>query len=180
MTLPRIATALVLLALIALPARAGVTVDWDDKTSFASYSTWGWRPGTPAKSELVQARIEKLVTEQLAAKGLRVAESSPDLFVVTHASSELRQELRVNDYGYSYGPGYYRWGSGYHGYEVDTYTYRQGTLIVDLVDAKTGKLVWRGEGTDSFNENPDPQRVEKKIAKVLSRMFQSYPPPARK
>ena len=100
---------LVLLA-IALPAAAGVQVDWDQKASFAGYKTYAWRPGTPAKSELNQARIEKIVNAELAGKGLAPKDDAPDLLVVTHVSRETRQELRVNDYGYAYGPGYYHWG----------------------------------------------------------------------
>ena len=176
MRVSRVVLSLVLVAL-ALPAAAGVVVDWDSKATFAAYKTWAWKQGTPARSELAQSRLEKIVEGALAGEGLTPSEASPDLFVLTHCASEMRQELRVTDYGYAYGPGYYRWGYGYPSYDVDTVTYRVGTLVIDIVDAKTGKMVWRGEASDTIGD--DPQKLEKKVSKVVAKMFLKYPPPAK-
>lgn len=177
MRLSRLLISLVFLA-PALSAAAGVTVDWDAKAPFASYKTWAFKPGTPARSELNQTRLESILTNALAAEGLAPAGADPDLWVVTHAASEIRQGVRVTDYGYGYGAGYYRYGYGYHDIEVDSYEYKVGTLIVDIVDAKTGKLAWRGEASDTIGD--DPKKLEKKVAKVVTKMFQQYPPPPAK
>lgn len=52
--------------------------------------------------------------------------------------------------------------------------YQVGTLIVDLWDAKTKKLIWRRVGSDTLSDNP--QKNEQKIDKVTQDMFKRYPP----
>ena len=49
-----------------------------------------------------------------------------------------------------------------------------GTILVDLVDAGTNKLVWRGTGTDVVSDKPE--KNEAKINKLIPKMFKSYPP----
>ena len=53
-------------------------------------------------------------------------------------------------------------------------TYQVGTLIVDLWDAKTKKLIWRGVASDTLSDSP--QKNQGKIDKVTEEMFKRYPP----
>ncbi len=52
-----------------------------------------------------------------------------------------------------------------------------GTLIVDLVDSDSGDLVWRGVGSGTLSTKPE--KNEKKINKVASKMFKNFPPDTR-
>jgi len=56
------------------------------------------------------------------------------------ASKRLVQAVVSNGFGYGAW-----WGGG--SYTTSVHTYVQGTLIVDLYDAKTKKMVWRGTAT---------------------------------
>ena len=49
-----------------------------------------------------------------------------------------------------------------------------GIVMVDLVDARTGELVWRAVAGDTIPQNP--KKVEKKINKIATRMFKDFPP----
>jgi hypothetical protein len=49
-----------------------------------------------------------------------------------------------------------------------------GTLIVDIFDARTQKLIWRGKESDALNGNP--AKDEKKLAKDVSGMLKHFPP----
>jgi hypothetical protein len=53
-------------------------------------------------------------------------------------------------------------------------TYTEGTLIVDIWDAKKKELVWRGVGSDTVSSNPESNA--KKIDQVVADMFKRYPP----
>jgi hypothetical protein len=53
-------------------------------------------------------------------------------------------------------------------------TYTQGTLIVDIWDAKAKELIWRGVASDTLSE--DPQKNVEKGSKALAKMFKFYPP----
>jgi hypothetical protein len=79
---------------------------------------------------------------------------------------------------YGYRAGYYGAWSGYP-QDIQTYNYREGTLSVDLVDAKKGQLVWQGVAngrvSDEMRQNPGPA-----IDAVVAQIFSNFPnPPAK-
>jgi len=151
-------------ALLAATAYAQkVTVDANPSAPFGSYKTYGWTDGTPVSNPLAEQRIHGMVNAQLAARGL--AESNtPDLFVATHTVTAQHPQLIVNGFGWDLG------GTA----SVDTYTV--GTLIVDLYDAHTKQMVWRGVATDSVSDKPE--KNTQRIDKALGKMFSKYPPGA--
>src|SRR5690606_5396298 len=96
-------------------------------------------------------------------------------YVNYHASTSTDIELQSDSYGYTFGAyGLGTWG--YYGMRpigpVSTTTrvvqYDVGTLVVDIWDAATKELVWRGQGTDSL---PDSTRkTEKKVVKAIGKL----------
>lgn len=52
-----------------------------------------------------------------------------------------------------------------------------GTLVVDVFDARTQKLIWRGRATDTLSNKPD--KDEKKLEKDVAAMFKHFPPPSQ-
>src|SRR6476646_909561 len=149
-------------ALLAATAYAEkVTVDANPSAPFGSYKTYGWTNGTPAPNPLAEQGIHSMVAAQLAARGL--AESNtPDMFVATHAVTAQHPQLIVNGFD---------WGLGGTA-SVETYTV--GTLVVDLYDAHTKQMVWRGVATDSGSDKPE--KNTQRIDKALGKMFSKYPP----
>ena len=91
--------------------------------------------------------------------------TTPDVIVATHVTSSEGKELVVNGFG----PGPW-WGGG----TAQVETYIEGTLIVDLYDAKTKKMVWRGVATATVSSKPE--KNAEKIDKSLAKMFARYPP----
>jgi hypothetical protein len=85
----------------------------------------------------------------------------------------IDQKIDVQDWGYSYPR--YPYG-GWYGGQVDVYQYNEGTLIVDIVDAKTNQLVWRGTATKTIDESASPEQREANLKEVVSRIFEKYPP----
>ena len=61
--------------------------------------------------------------------------------------------------------------------KINRVSFRVGSLVVDLVDAKTNELVWRAVASSTIP--PDRKKLEKKIQKVVAKMFASYPPGTR-
>jgi hypothetical protein len=49
-----------------------------------------------------------------------------------------------------------------------------GTLVVDIFDSQTQKLIWRGKQSDAISGNPG--KNEKKLSKDLAGMFKHFPP----
>lgn len=159
-----------------------VHFDVDKDADFASYETYDWIPfpetsrehnGTQSQVVEHVEFIRSTVAAQLTGKGLRRVTENPDLLVTEHGGSESR--IDVTGSGYDYGGNY----SGWQGSGIGVYSYKGGTLVVDLVDARTGRLVWRGSAEGTFVAGT-PGQTKKLIVKAIETMFEAYPPPPGK
>jgi hypothetical protein len=168
----RLLTVLIALALTPAAARAQkVNADWDRAVSFGTFGTYAWTQGTvPAGANpLMVQRAQSAVESELSAIGLVKADQDPDVLVAMHAATKEDVSLQA----WRYGPGWRYGGTG----QVDVNRVLVGTLVIDLIDARTKKLVWRGTATDTVSDNP--QKNEKKIHKSVEKMFKKYPTAAR-
>lgn len=152
---------------IVTVALAKVTVDYDDTIDFGNYGTYAWKKGTLASSLQVQSYIEQAINDALQSGGLSHSTGAPDLYVVVHASMKRGREKGEGWFGYSSATK--KWGM-----QHDTIKFEVGTLLVDLVDAKSKELVWRGLAIKTLNKKPDNR--ESLIAKAIKKMFKRFPP----
>ena len=170
----RILTILALATLVATSAFAQkVNVDWDRGTNFTQFHTYAWQPSTHPAKGLWDQRIIDAVNQQLQAKGFQLVESNPQLWVVY--SNSIKKDQQVVGTGYNMGPS---WGWGYWGGPTtttyNTYTYKEGTLVVELADANGHTLLWRGTATDTVQNNPD--KGIKTLNNAMNKMFKNFPP----
>ncbi len=174
-------TALLMILAIA-PAIAGVTVDYDKAIDFTKYKTYAWKEGTPAANPLNEDRVHKAVTAALAQDGLKEAtEGEPDCYVYTHVSGKSAQSVSIDHFGYGGYYGWSGWGGGWGTTSVNVSNYVEGTLIVDVVDAGTKQLAWRGLATKALFPDTKPEKLEQIINKAVTQMFAKFPPkPAKK
>jgi hypothetical protein len=174
---------LILAGLAAVLVAAGcssmsVHSDYDHNVDFSKYRTWSWLPKKSESmdtgagiSPIVKRRIADAIGEELSAKGFQKA-SSPDFYVVFFAGVQQRQELRSS--GPVYGP--YGYGFGWGATDIYTYTYEEGSLVIDVVDAKKNEAVWRGTASGVVGrDSGDGQKVDEVVRKVLM----SFPPGAK-
>jgi hypothetical protein len=155
-----------------------VSVDFDKEANFTAYKTYAWTQGTPVQNPLMDQRITSGVDKQLAAKGLQKVDVSanPDLAVLYHGAVGAETQLNTMNTG-GYGWGYRRVG----GMGMSTTTVDKipvGHLTVDIGDAKTKKLLWMGNASDTLSDKPE--KNEKKINNALDKMFKKFPPPVKK
>ncbi len=161
---------------VALPAAAAdVNVDYDKSADFSKYKTYARKAMTPAPSSIVQGRIDDALDRELQAKGWRKVESGADVHVITHASVGKQTRITADHFG---GYGGYRggrgWGGGWGSTHVNVSEIGVGTLMVDMVDAKSKQLVWRGIATATVSNKA--AKSEKKINKAAKKLFKDFPP----
>ncbi len=177
----------VLAAALAGCSSLKVNTEYDPTAPYPSYKTYAWvqtPPGpeqAPAiRNPIVREQVVAAVDRELATKGFaRVsADANPDLLVSAHGWAQSRVE--VTNYGYSYG-GAYAYGP-YRPIPVaggaDIHTYTDGTMLLDFVDAKAKKLVWRGTASDTFS-SPDLTAVKRSVDEAVRQLVASYPPKAK-
>lgn len=103
------------------------------------------------------------IEQALAAKGWTKS-ADPGCYISYHASAKEQRSLQIWD-----GRGRFAGGFG----SVDVETSVTGTMVVDLTDARSGKLVWRAVAKDTLSEKPE--KNHKKLAKATEKMFKDLP-----
>jgi hypothetical protein len=164
-------TCLTLLGTIVLAQN--VTYDFDKAASFSRYKTYTWVRGTSLGDELNHRRVVNAVEAQLASRGFAKVDSSadPDVLVAYHASFD--KDLQIN--GFSSGWGGYRFGAGRMG-TARVEEILTGTLAVDIVDAQTRTIVWRGVASKEVDTKASPEKRERNINRAAEKIFSNYPP----
>ncbi|HTB12370.1 MAG TPA: DUF4136 domain-containing protein [Bryobacteraceae bacterium] len=148
---------------------ASVKTDYDHQADFSHYKTYSWI-SSKGSNDLWSERIMQDVDQQLAAKGWTKAESGGDASV--SAFGRVRNEQTLNTFYDGLGGGW-RWG----GFGESTTTVENtpvGSLVVDVFDSSSKKLIWRGTATDTLSENPD--KNEKKLEHSVEDIFKHFPP----
>jgi hypothetical protein len=157
-----------------------ISHDYDPDAEFGAYRTFGWIDQTTMEDNrqammnlnpLVESRIKRAVNEGLAAKGLVLDESDPDLLLMYHVGVQSVTEIRETGYGYGWG--------GYGGGNVRADQFEEGTFMLDMVDTASQQLVWRGIAEGVLEENPSPASLDKSVNDMITRLLQKFPPPER-
>lgn len=149
--------------------------DYDRKVDFKGYKTFAFFKNGIDKveiSDLDKRRILHAIDAEMVAKGFTKSEN-PDLLVNIFTKST--EQVNVNQFNAGWGYGYgYGWSPWIWGGTPSVYTTTEGTLFIDLIDAKTKQLVWQGEGSGDLTKNSD--KKDARIQEFVSRILSQYPP----
>jgi hypothetical protein len=173
-----ICSLLTLLAPLSLAAKT--TVDFDPGMDFSKFKTFAFIGGVermvmlPVNPDLINNRLHRAVARELTRKGLREVQpgENPDLVIRYWANSS--QQLNVATLGNwgAYGPyvgSYWAW----HYDNVSAADVREGSLLVDLIDANAKALAWRLYLVRKLtNADKDWKKVDDDFAGA----FESFPP----
>jgi hypothetical protein len=154
-------------------------VDWDRSADFSSYHTYAWQKSPHPAKGFWDQRIVDGVDKELAAKGLKKVDSNPDVWVVY--SNSITDQKQVVGTGYTMGPGWgwgWGWGPNISTMDYNTYITKEGTLVVELADAKNHQLLWRGSATATISDNSD--KNIKTLNSAVNKLFKAYPPKEKK
>ena len=149
-----------------------VKTDYDRNADFGKYKTYSWEQ-VKTKDPLNVDRIKNAVNMTLAAKGWSLVSSGGDVCIVAMEITQNQQTLNTFYDGFGGG---WRW-RGFGGFSeatTTTDTYQVGTLVVDLFDAKTKQLIWRGDSSDTLSNNSN-KNIEN-LDKGVEKMFNKFPP----
>ena len=163
--------AVFILAAVGATFAQHVKTDFDHQANFSRYKTYSWQEISPANS-LWDARIKNAVDTQLAAKGWTKVDSGGDVAIVAIKTTQTQRTLQTFYDGFGGG---WRWrGFGGMGEAATTEEdYKEGTLVVDIYDAKTKQLIWRGSAEDTLSDKED--KNEKNLDKGVAKMFKDFP-----
>ena len=155
--------------LVALGCGPSVSVshDYDRTASFAALRSYDWLPQAPVET-FFDARIKSAVDQQLATKGYTRQPGPVDFFVAYHVFA--RERLDIQDWGYGPGAG---WGWGSRDIRVQNLT--EGTLILDIVDAQTMRVVWRGYASGLLDPSASVDERDKRVNDAVAKLLAPFP-----
>ena len=147
-----------------------VNADYDKKANFTNYKTFAYLKSGIDKveiSDLDKKRILNSIEEVMISKGFTKSEN-PDILISIFTKERERVDVYQN-YGFGWGWNPY-WGMGY----TNVMTSPEGTLFIDIIDAKTKELVWQGEGSGYLTK--DTEKKDARIKEFVTRILEQYPP----
>jgi len=169
-----------------------VHYDYDREADLSQYRTYAWVPGQDstvsepsggvgersgggrlraptdpvADNPLTDERIRKAVEQTLSERGYRKAPAAGADFLVAHYLT-VRDKLDVSSFGSDiYDPGFFSAGS------LTVSTYQEGTLIIDIIDRASDRLVWRGWAVGTMTS---PRDAGRKIPEAVAQIFRHFP-----
>jgi hypothetical protein len=151
-----------------------VKTDYDRSANFSQYKTYSWGK-VQTQDPLWVDRIKGAVNTALTAKGMTPVASGGDVSVVAIEMTKSQQSLDTFYNGFGGG---WRWGGGFGDATTTVHNYKVGTLVVDLFDAKTKTIIWRGSSSDTLSDKSD--KNIKNLDKGAEKMFDHFPPDAKK
>jgi hypothetical protein len=151
-----------------------VKTDYDRSADFSQYRTYSWEK-VQTQDPLWVGRIKEAVNSTLAAKGWTQVPSGGSVAIV---AIEMTQNQQTLDTFYNGFGGGWRWGGGFGDSTTTVDTYKVGTLVVDLFDTNTKKLLWRGSASDTLSDKSD--KNIKELDKGVQKMFDHFPPQPKK
>lgn len=153
-----------------------VKTDYDRNADFGHYKTFSWEK-VQTEDQLWVSRIKEAVNASLGARGLTPVKSGGDIAIVAIETTENQRTLNTFYDGFGGG---WRW-RGFGGFGEATTTaenYKVGTLVVDLFDAHTKTLIWRGSASDTLSDKSE--KNIKNLDKGVQKMFDHFPPGEKK
>lgn len=171
--------AMLAVSLVAFPgvvAAQDVKTDFDKAFDFSTAKTYAIKIGTAWGNNLSERRVMTEIDEALTKKGLKkVDEGQASLQVILHGATQTKHNATTFYTGMGGGYGYRGFGSATASTMVSEY--RVGTLVVDMFDAKTKNLVFRGIAEDEISDKAE--KNAKNLNKAAEKMFKDFPPGAK-
>jgi Domain of unknown function (DUF4136) len=170
------------IAMLGCAVQPRMDFDYDTKVDFSTLKTYDWTPasGNAAADELLVSRIRNAVDSQLQAKGRAPAAGQSDFLIALQLSGKTVHGGSVGA-GISFGipvgnAGRISVGGG----KSRPIEKKEGTLVLEFLDAKTKSLVWRGTASGAVQPVASPEEQQQRIDKVIAELLARFPPNTEK
>lgn len=169
---------LLMLFIFASCSSVRVNSDYDKKVNFDNYKTYAYIKASIDKveiSDLDKKRILHSIDDAMASKGYTKSDNPSMLISIFTKESERVDVYNNNSWGMGFGWGWNPyWGINYN----RVYTTPEGTLFIDIFDAKTKDMIWQGEGSGYLTNNT--HKKDERIKEFVDKILAQYPPIPKK
>ena len=164
-------------------ATVQVSQDYDTGYGFDKKKTYAWNTTIQNENgdllvsdELLEKRFKTAIERNLADRGF-IKDAQPTFLV--SCTYTVTSRLEMDDFDSGVGFGFGRYGR-YGGVGMSTGStvrqYDQGTLVVNIHSAATGKLVWKGTGTREVFIHSTPDEITSSVNEMVEAVLAQFPP----
>jgi len=163
-----------------------INSEWDLNTDFNKYRSFRFIDSAHQKTKqqvlLVDRTIHKQVTIEMEKRGIKEGNTQPSLWIIYHTYTEKMRDTLNNQLPMMYGgesSRFYPWSATpypyeyWSGYQPRINAYTEGTLIIDAVDVKSKRLIWRGSISDAIAL--DQASLQEEAVKAVKLIFSKFP-----
>jgi hypothetical protein len=182
-----------LISATALAQQAPYAIRTGDDLS--RLKTFGFEPAKPDDriseqtttydSSIMDERTQAAIVDELESRGLRRNDKDPDVWVTTRRTFRTVRTFYpfpdpwfANGWGWPYGGSRYVFDQALQG-SIYRREIVRGTLTIDLRDATSGALLWRGVASRRAHQTSTPSRRVKRVDDEVGDLFESFPLPGR-
>ncbi|WP_163335721.1 DUF4136 domain-containing protein [Desulfopila sp. IMCC35008] len=180
---PAVVIMVILLLFMTGCGTVRVSQDYRPGSDFASFKSFSWQQVEVPHSEdaretnpLLHERFHAAIDRELVSRGI-VPGQPGDLLVSYGYTIQTRFEQVPLDTHVGFGYGRYS-RYGVVGFDSGTSfeQYDVGTLVIDLTESGTGRLLWRGTGVERLPDYPTPEKNIALVNKLVGAILGQFPP----
>ena len=144
-----------------------VSVNYNHDVDFSQFHTyaWGSNNANAIKDSILAQVAQQDINAAMQSKGLTMVQENQNPDLLLTANGGLKEQTSWNAWGMR------GWGGG-----MGSITPEQnvvGTMIVDLFNAKSQELVWRGIAENTLNSKGN--KNQEMVHKAVDKMFKQWP-----
>lgn len=149
--------------------------DYDTSVNFGTYKTFAIVATKAQEKEAIDhKRIVRAITRNLESKGFGTADKqNADLLIVYITNVKSQKDIRKS-YEILYGYGYR--GGGMVVTNTETFSYKEGSLVLDVSDRKKQEVIYRAKAVDRLKTLKTPQERSAYISGVIDEALKGFPP----
>ena len=155
-----------------------VSSDFNEEINFTEFKTYAFSKSGIDKVEINdidKKRILRAIDVELYNKGYRKSSIEPDFLInfFTKTNKKIDYYPSNNYYGYAVPYG----GMGHYAssWYLNSFSYNEGVLFVDIIDQNKNELVWQGIGK-GYIYNDKPDNKNEKIKAMVNKILLQFPP----
>ncbi len=183
---------LLISVLISACSSLSLSTDYDNKIDFSNLKTYRWhaendhnKASLKYLDNIIDQRIRSTIDQQLQKQHyIKQNEGTVDFWVNYSVVLEDRVDIRTYNNYNGMSPGFYgyRAGFGYHrgafntGSNTQVTHFKQGTLIIDIINPETDQLMWRGFADGRLPKNSDKAERDTLAQQYVAKILSKFPP----
>ena len=155
-----------------------VSSDYNEEINFTEFKTYAFSKSGIDKVEINdidKKRILRAIDVELYNKGYRKSSIEPDFLInfFTNTNKKIDYYPSNNYYGYAVPYG----GMGHYAssWYLNSFSYNEGVLFIDIIDRNKNELVWQGIGK-GYIYNDKPDNKNEKIKAMVNKILLQFPP----